>query len=153
MTDEELINSVLRISSITEELREWEKVELSKGITVHDYKAGTYLFQPGKSIDKDSLNILGSGEAEVFTSLGDQPIKLRLLEPGDLAGIVTFVGGSISEINATVVAITDCKILRLDRVFFENLLTKQPAVVNLVMQGIVRQLHGIVRRLNAQTNA
>lgn len=153
MTDEELINHILSISSITEDLRDWERIELGKGGTVHEYKAGTYLFRPGQSIDKDSLNILASGEAEVFAALDNNPIKLRLLKPGDLAGIITFVGGSLSQISATVVAKTECKILRIDRGFFEALLTKQPAVVNIVMQGIVRQLHGIVRHMNAQTRA
>jgi CRP/FNR family cyclic AMP-dependent transcriptional regulator len=153
MTDEELINSVLRISSITAELRDWEKIELGKGASVHEYKAGTYLFRPGKSIDDNSLNILASGEAEVFTLLDNDLVKLTLLKPGDLAGIITFVGGNLSQISATVVTKTDCKILRLDRGFIESLLTRQPAIVILVLQGIVRQLHGIVRHLNVQTIA
>ena len=79
MTDEDLINLILFTSSITEELRDWERIELRRGITVHEYMAGSCLFQPGKSIDTNSLNILGSGEAEVFTSHGQDPLKLRVL--------------------------------------------------------------------------
>jgi CRP-like cAMP-binding protein len=68
-----------------------------------------------------------------------------------LAGIITFAGGNISQISATVVAKSDCKVLLLERSKFESLLNTQPAIVYYVMRGIVRHTHGIVRRMNSQT--
>ena len=151
MTTEELILQTLRIASFTEELREWEIAELAKVITVHEYKAGTYLIKPSESIEKDALLVLASGEAEVKAIVGNEHITMNLLKPGDLAGIVTFVGGNIKQISATVIVKSDSKVLRLDRVNFETLLNTQPGIVYCVMKGIVRQLHGIVLNLNAQS--
>ncbi len=151
MKNEDLILQTLHIASFTEELREWEILELAKAVTVHEYKAGTYLIRPGNSMEKDSLIILATGEAEVAATIGDEPITMKLLKPGDLAGVITFVGGNLAQISATVMVKKDSKVLRLDRVRFEALLNDHPAIVYYVMRGVVRQLHGIVRQMNAQS--
>jgi len=70
---------------------------------------------------------------------------------GDLAGIIGFVGGNVLQISATIVAKTDSKVLVLERSRFESLLNSQPAIVYYVMRGIVRHVHGIVRRMNTQS--
>ncbi len=151
MKNEDLILQTLRVASFAEELREWEILELAKAITVHEYKAGTYLIRPGESIEKDALIILASGEAEVTAAVGDEPITMKLLKPGDLAGVITFVGGNLAQISATVLVKADSTVLRLDRSRFETLLADHPAIVYYVMRGIVRQLHGLVRNMNAQS--
>jgi CRP-like cAMP-binding protein len=76
---------------------------------------------------------------------------LHLLEPGDLAGIITFAGGNVAQISATVIAKTDCEVLLLERSKFESLLNTQPAILYYVMRGVVRHTHGIVRRMNMQS--
>lgn len=151
MSKRELIKKTLHISSIGEGMREWELSELAEGITVHEYKSGTHLLQPDKSIDMGCLIIIASGEAEIYAPIDNKPTLVRHLNAGDLAGIFTFVGGLASQINVTIIAKTDCKVLLLDRAFLENLIAKQPAIVYFVMQGIVRYLHGVVRNLNAET--
>ena len=89
----ELILKTLHCTSFTAQLRDWEIEELAKAVTVHEYKAGTYLIQPGNTVAQDSLLILATGEAEVKATVNDENMSLSLLKPGDLAGIVTFVGG------------------------------------------------------------
>ncbi len=84
-------------------------------------------------------------------TLSGEQATLHLLQPGDLAGIITFVGGNVSQISATVIAKTDCKVLLLDRTKFESMLNTQPAIVYYVMRGIVRHVHGIVRRMNTES--
>ncbi|MEW6563107.1 MAG: cyclic nucleotide-binding domain-containing protein [Pseudomonadota bacterium] len=151
MSNEELIMQTLRSASITEELRDAELTALAQAITVREYKAGTYLIQPGNSVEKDSLLILASGEAEVTASINGETATMKLTEPGDLAGIITFVGGNLAQISATVQVKQDSKVLLLERARFESLLNSQPAVVYYVMRGIVRYVHGLVRRMNAQS--
>ena len=151
MSNEELIMQTLRSASITEELRDAELAALAQAITVREYKAGTYLIQPGNSVEKDSLLILASGEAEVTASMNGETATMKLTEPGDLAGIITFVGGNLAQISATVQVKQDSKVLLLERARFESLLNSQPAVVYYVMRGIVRYVHGLVRRMNAQS--
>jgi CRP-like cAMP-binding protein len=68
-----------------------------------------------------------------------------------LAGIIGFVGGNVAQVSANVVAKADSKLLLLDRARFEALLNSQPAIVYYVMRGIVRHVHGIVRRMNMQS--
>ena len=151
MTTDELILQALCNSSLTEELRDSEIELLADCITVRDYRAGETILKPGDSELKDTLLILGNGDVEATATAGGEQMTLHLLKPGDLAGIIGFVGGNVMQISATVVARTDSKVLLLDRRRFESLINTQPAIVYYVMRGIVRNVHGIVRRMNMQS--
>lgn len=151
MTSENFILQALRNSSLTEELRDPEIEMLAICITVRDYKAGDTIFKPGDTELKDSLLILASGDVEATASTGGEQVTLHLLKPGELAGIIGFVGGNVMQISTTIVAKTDSKVLLLDRVRFETLLNSQPTIVYYVMRGIVRNVHGIARRMNMQS--
>jgi len=151
MTTDDLIMQALCNSSLTDELRDSEIELLASYITVRDYKAGETLLKPGDTELKDTLLILASGDVEATATAGGEKMTLHLLKPGDLAGIIGFVGGNVMQISATVVAKTDSKVLLLDRKRFESLLNTNPAVVYYVMRGIVRNVHGIVRRMNMQS--
>ncbi len=151
MTKEDLIIQTLHNSTLTEELRDSEIEMLARIIEVKEYKAGDVLVQPGNDRLKNALIILASGDVEATANVGGEQAVLHLLQPGDLAGIITFVGGNVAQISATTVAKTDSKVLVLERSKFESLLNTQPAIVYYVMRGIVRHTHGIVRRMNMQS--
>ncbi len=151
MTTEEMILQALRNSTLSEELRDSEVELLASFITLREYKAGDSILKPGDTELKDTLLILGSGDVEATATAGGEKMTLHLLQPGDLAGIIGFVGGNVMQISASVVAKTDSKVLLLDRVRFESLLNTNPAIVYYVMRGIVRNVHGIVRRMNMQS--
>ena len=107
MTTDDLILQTLRNSTLTEELRDAEIEALAGIITVHDYKKGEFLLQPGDSRLKNALMILATGEVEANATIGGEKATLHLLQPGDLAGIITFVGGTAAQISATVEAKTN----------------------------------------------
>ncbi|OGT00738.1 MAG: Crp/Fnr family transcriptional regulator [Gallionellales bacterium RBG_16_56_9] len=151
MTTDDLILQTLYNSTLTEELRDAEIEALASIITVRDYKAGEFILQPGASSLKDTLLILASGDVEATAITGGEKMTLHMLKPGDLAGIIGFVGGSATQISATVVAKSDSRVLLLDRKRFEGLLNTNPAIVYYVMRGVVRHVHGIVRRMNMQS--
>lgn len=151
MVMSDLIVQTLHNSTLTEELRDAEIETLGSLFEVKEFKAGESLLRPGEERLKNSLIVLASGEVEATATIGNEVAKLHLLQPGDLAGIITFAGGNAAQISATTVAKTDCKVLILDRCKFESLLNTQPAIVYYVMRGIVRHTHGIVRRMNAQS--
>ncbi|MBI4938949.1 MAG: cyclic nucleotide-binding domain-containing protein [Nitrosomonadales bacterium] len=152
MTTDDLIMQALCNSTLTEELRDSEIDVLASIVTLREFKAGETLVQPGGNGQlKDTLLILGSGEVEANAVIAGEKMTLHLLKPGDLAGIIGFVGGSATQVSATVIAKTDSKVLLLDRKRFESLLNTQPAIVYYVMRGIVRHVHGIVRRMNMQS--
>jgi CRP-like cAMP-binding protein len=152
MKTNELVLRTLHNSTLTEELRDAEIESLARIIEVREFKKGEFLVQPGDDRLKNSLIILASGEVEANASIGAEQATLHLLQPGDLAGIITFVGGDVAQISATVVVKSDIStVLLLDRTKFESLLNSQPAIVYYVMRGIVRHVHGIVRRMNTQS--
>ncbi|MFA7400038.1 MAG: cyclic nucleotide-binding domain-containing protein [Sideroxydans sp.] len=151
MPIDDLILQTLHSSTLTEELRDAEIETLGQLFEVVEFKAGQALLKPGEERLKSTLIVLANGEVEATAHVGGEQATLHLLQPGDLAGIITFVGGNVSQISATIVAKTDCKVLLLERCKFESLLNSQPAIVYYVMRGIVRHTHGIVRRMNAQS--
>jgi CRP-like cAMP-binding protein len=154
MTTDDLILHTLHNSTLAEELRDAEIEALARIITVREYKAGDTIVQQGDNSQselRDTLLILGSGEVEATATTGGEKATLHLLKQGDLAGIIGFVGGNVAQVSANVVAKTDSKVLLLDRTRFEALLNSQPAIVYYVMRGIVRHVHGIVRRMNMQS--
>lgn len=151
MVNDDIIMHVLRNSSLTEELRNSEIELLASLVAVRDYKAGEYILKPGDVELKDTLLILGSGDVEATAVTGGEKATLHLTTPGEIACIIGFVGGNVMQINTTVVSKTDSRVLLLDRTRFESLLNTNPAIVYYVMRGIVRNVHGIVRRMNMQS--
>ncbi len=155
MATDELILQTLNNSTLAEELRGAEVDALARIITVREYKAGDIIVKQGDNAGeselRDTLLILASGEVEATATTGGEKATLHLLKQGDLAGIIGFVGGNVAQVSANVVAKTDSKLLLLDRNRFEALLNSQPAIVYYVMRGIVRHVHGIVRRMNMQS--
>ncbi len=155
MTTDDLILQTLHNSTLAEELRGAEDEALARIITVREYKAGDVIVKQGDNAGesdlRDTLLILGSGEVEATATTGGEKATLHLLNQGDLAGLIGFVGGNVAQVSANVVAKTDSKVLLLDRNRFEALLNSQPAIVYYVMRGIVRHVHGIVRRMNMQS--
>lgn len=151
MTADQLIMNILRNSDLTSELRDAEIEVLASIITVHDYKAGEYLLRPDDTKLEKTLMILGTGEVEATATVRGEKATLHLLQPGDIAGIITFAGGDATQISATVQVKKDSKVLLLERSQFESLLNSNPAIVYYVMRGVVRHVHGIVRRMNMQS--
>mgnify|MGYP001599369693 CR=1 FL=1 len=145
-----LVIDTLRISTITEELCDAE-VEILAGLfEVKDYKAGQVIVRPGDE-HPDNLYILAHGDIEVKIESSGEDSTIHVLKPGDLAGIITFVGGAATDISATLCAIGNTKVLSMERARFETLINSHPMMVYKVMRGVVRNVPGIVRRVNSQS--
>ena len=143
-----LIIATLKSSTITEELSDAE-VEILAGLfEVRDYQAGAAIVKQGDE-NPDNLYILAHGDIEVKIKSGTEESTIYILKPGDLAGIINFVGGAQS--SATLYAVGNTKVLSLGRARFETLINSHPMIVYKVMRGVVRNVHGIVRRVNSET--
>ena len=145
-----LVIDTLRISTITEELSDAEVKILAGLFEVQDYKSGAIIVQPGDQ-QPDNLYILAHGNVEVKIESSGEDSTIHVLKPGDLAGIITFVGGAASDISATLYAVGNTKVLSVARDKFETLINSHPMMVYKVMRGVVRNVHGIVRRVNSQS--
>ncbi len=144
-----LVIDTLRTSTITEELSDAEVQILSSLFEVRNYTVGEQITKPGDK-GHDNLFILAHGEIEVQILNGAEVASIHVLKPGDLAGIITFVGGAASQISATLVAMGETQVLSLERARFETLINSHPLIMYRVMRGVVRNVHGIVRRMNMQ---
>ncbi|MGA8863335.1 MAG: cyclic nucleotide-binding domain-containing protein [Gallionella sp.] len=145
-----LVKDTLRTSAITEELSDAEVGIIEGLFEVQDYQAGEKIVQPGDK-QPDNLYILAHGDIEVRIESGHEESIIHVLKPGDLAGIITFVGGAASDISATLYAVGKTKVLSMARADFEKLINSHPMIVYKVMRGVVRNVHGIVRRVNSQS--
>ena len=145
-----LVIDTLRTSTITEELSDAEVEILATLFTVHDFKSGDVIVQPGDE-QPDNLYILAHGDIEVKIEGDGEKSIIHVLKPGDLAGIITFAGGAAADISAALYSIGDTKVLSMARVEFEKLINSHPMIVYKVMRGVVRNVHGIVRRVNSQS--
>ncbi len=146
-----LVIDTLRISTVAEELNEAEMEILADLFEVEEFKAGEAIVSPGND-QPDNLYILAHGDITVKFVGEGQESTIHVLKPGDLAGIITFVGGAASDISAKLHAVGNTQVLALQRVKFEKLINTHPTIVYKVMRGVVRNVHGIVRRVNSQSD-
>ena len=146
-----LVIDTLRTSTITEELSDAEVEILAALFKIQDHKSGAVIVKPGDK-QPDNLYILAHGDIEVKIESAGQQSTIHVLKPGDLAGIITFAGGAASDISATLCAVGDTKVLSMARADFEKLINSHPMTVYKVVRGVVRNVHGIVRRVNSQSD-
>ncbi|MDD5301317.1 MAG: cyclic nucleotide-binding domain-containing protein [Gallionella sp.] len=145
-----LVTDTLRISTITEELNDAEINIIAGLFEIQDFKAGQAIIRPGLD-QPDNLYILAHGEIQVKIQSNEGDAAIHVLRPGNLAGIITFAGGTSEHISAILTAVGDTKLLSLPKAKFETLINTHPMIVYKVMRGVVRDVHGIVRRMNAQS--
>lgn len=145
-----LVVDTLRISTVTDELSDAEVDVISGLFDVENHKNGEVIVKPGDE-RPDNLYILAHGGIDVKIKSIDGDFTIHVLEPGDLAGMITFVGGTTTQISATLYAVGDTQVLRLERVKFESLINTHPMIMYRVMRGLARSMHGIVRRGNSQS--
>ncbi len=146
-----LVIDTLRTSPVTEELSEAEVEILAQLFETQEYQAGDIIVHP-EDEQPDNLYILAYGDIEVKIKSAGGETTIHVLKPGDLAGMITFAGGAASQVSATLYAMGPTKVLSMNRLKFESLLNSHPRLVYRVMRGIIRNMHGIVRRVNRESS-
>ncbi len=115
-----LVIDMLRTSTVTDELSDSE-VQIIHGLfDVQEYKSGEVIVQP-EDVQSNSLYILAHGDIEVKIESGEGESIIHVLKPGDLAGMIAFVGGAAEQIRATLYAVTTrdaSSIKAIKKVFF-----------------------------------
>ena len=145
-----LVIDTLRASTVTDELSDAE-VKIIEGLfDIQEYESGEVITQPGDT-RPDNLYVLAYGDIEVKIESRDGESIIHVLKPGDLAGMITFVGGAVTQISATLSAVGATKVLILERDKLESLINSHPMIIYRVMRGVARNMHSIVRRANSQS--
>ncbi len=147
-----LVRDTLRISTINEELTDAEIEIFEELFDVQSYKTGDLIIRPGDKKHSDNLYILAQGEIQVKIQTGDGETAIHVMKPGDLAGIITFVGGAPSQHSAALYSIGETKVLCMPSAKFDQLVCSRPMTAHKIMRGIVRYVHGIVRNMNAKSS-
>jgi CRP-like cAMP-binding protein len=79
----------------------------------------------------------------------EEEVTLNAIRPGNLVGELSFLDGASR--YASLMALSDTRVLGLSRADLERLLDSEPKVVYHVMRAIVRVVHEIQRRMSMQT--
>jgi hypothetical protein len=96
------------------------------------------------------LMILVEGEIKISATIGNEPVSLHLEAPGDLARVVSFVGGANMNISAKLNVKKVSAVLLLQRSKLETLLHDHPYIVYSVLRNLVLHMHSIARRNNGE---
>jgi CRP/FNR family transcriptional regulator, cyclic AMP receptor protein len=139
--------SDLRGSRLTEGLTD-EQVDRLSGISYcRRLRDNETLFQEGAT--SDALCVITSGRLAVTRNVGGgDEVTLHILQAGDLAGEMGFVGGRPH--SASLRALGEPTVCTFVREDFEALIESDPWLVYRVMQNIVKVGHSILHRMNAQ---
>jgi signal-transduction protein with cAMP-binding, CBS, and nucleotidyltransferase domain len=146
--DERILNA-LQNSRLVENLRDFEVNILTSLFSFQYFEAREPFVELDNSF-KDALMILVDGDVEVSAMVGDESVLLHLKKPGDLARIISFIGGNIVNVTASIEIRKDSAILLLQRSKLETLLHSHPSIVYCVMRNLIQHVHAVARRKNAE---
>ncbi len=151
-----LLLTTLRHSKLSEDLSDAEVAILASLVTVVEYKADEVPVEMDSAALADSLLILVEGEIEVSAQVNNEPVFLHLDSPGDLARVMSFVGGTVN-IQASIKVKRESTVLLLKRATLEATLPTRaenasvsPTLAYFVMRNLVRYMHEISRRSSAE---
>ncbi|HEX9207127.1 MAG TPA: cyclic nucleotide-binding domain-containing protein [Steroidobacteraceae bacterium] len=147
MTDAAVVEGLSK-SKLATELTPAQCQSLAAAMTVRDLKQGEVLVHEGDT--DDHLYVVVSGALGVVKAAGtDNELTLNAMRPGDVVGELSFLDGATR--FASLIAMSDSRVLGLSRGDLEGLLERDPHLVYRVMRAIVRIVHDIQRRLSMQT--
>jgi CRP-like cAMP-binding protein len=137
----------VRSSPLAVELDDAQVRALADLVEARSLKDGEILIREGEV--GSELHIIVAGHMAVTRESGEGDwITLHTLRPRDIAGELGFLDNL--EHSASLRALGPVDVFSLKRDRLEGLLDSQPRVVYLVMRAIVREVHGILRRMNIQ---
>ena len=139
----------LHNSRLVENLRDFEVNVFASLLTIQYFEVSELVAELDNSL-KDALMILVEGDVEVNAMVGNESVLLHLKAPGDLARIISFIGGNIVDISARITVRKKSAVLLLQRSRLESLLHSHPSIVYCVMRNLIQHVHGVARRKNAE---
>jgi CRP-like cAMP-binding protein len=137
----------IKTSPLGGELSDEQCLLLAEVCTACGIKDRGYLIEEGQR--DDALHVLTKGHMEVVARTGKgDPVGLQIIREGDMLGELGFIDGVGH--SASLRAMGNCELIRLERTSFEGLLEKDPDLVYKVMRAIIRTVHRILRNMNIQ---
>jgi len=137
----------VKSTPLGKELSDEQCALLASAVTACSIRDGDFLIEEG--LKDNAIHVLSRGRLEVLVqSGGGSLITLQILKEGDMLGEMGFIDDI--EHSASLRALGNCELIRLERDDFEGLLQQDPDLVYKVMRAIIRTVHRILRGMNAQ---
>jgi CRP-like cAMP-binding protein len=137
----------VKSTPLGKELSDEQCALLASVVTACSIRDGDFLIEEG--LKDNAIHVLSRGRLEVLVqSGGGSLITLQILKEGDMVGEMGFIDDI--EHSASLRALGNCELIRLERGDFEGLLQQDPDLVYKVMRAIIRTVHRILRGMNAQ---
>ena len=138
----------LKNSKLVVEMTDDQRAALAAAMTLRELAAGEVLVREGDT--DDHLYVIASGVLGIIKAAGtENEMTINTVKPGDVVGELSFLDGATR--YASLVAMSNSRVLGLSRGDLEGLLDRNPQLVYRVMRAIVRVVHDIQRRLSMQT--
>jgi CRP-like cAMP-binding protein len=139
--------NTIKASSLGSELTDAQCEKLAGVAAACAIRDGEFLIEEGQK--DEAIHILVDGHMEaVARTAGGEWVTLQLLREGDMVGEMGFIDGV--EHSASLRALGNCELIRLERGSFEELLKTDTELTYKVMRAIVREVHRILRGMNTQ---
>lgn len=142
------IQNILSKSALLAELSASEIEILTSMLSVRYVDCGGIITQP-RDEHADDLFILVHGRIEVHIESEEGINTLLVVNPGDLAGIITFSGRSTSPIKVIAIALEATQVLCMERARLESLIYTHPQLMYRFYKGMVRHTHRMMRHFNS----
>jgi CRP/FNR family cyclic AMP-dependent transcriptional regulator len=138
---------MVRSSPLVAEMDDQQKDIIANLVTWRSLDDEEVLIREGEV--SNELHVIAAGSLAVTRDTGNAEwVVVHLLRTRDMAGELGFLDSL--EHSATLRAVGPTQIFSLRRDRLEELIGTQPMIVYLVMRAIVREVHGILRRMNVQ---
>jgi CRP-like cAMP-binding protein len=124
-----------------------QKVILAGLVTSRSLADTEVLIREGE-VSNELHVIVTGGLAVTRDTENGEWVVLHVLRPRDLAGELGFLDSLPHSASLRAMGPTQVFSLRRDRL--EELISTQPMIVYLAMRAIIREVHGILRRMNVQ---
>ena len=149
MSNDEMIVTTLSHSKLAEDLSRPQLEVLAELVHVRRYVIHDGDLRMDGNILQDALMILVEGEIDINGTVDKEHVALSLAHRGDMARILSFVGGNVT-IAATLTVKRDSTVLLIKRAELEALLLPSPMLAYLVMRNLVRHMHSVARRSHTE---
>jgi CRP-like cAMP-binding protein len=137
----------VRVSPLAKELTAEQTAVLSGLLTLESFRPKQVLAREGTT--DNHLYVVVEGSLGVVKHVGTpDENQLATLKSGDFAHELGFLDGA--ERWASLVAVTDARVLVLEREKLESLIDTHPRILYRVLCAIVRTVHGVQTRLSVQ---
>ena len=138
---------MVRSSPLVVEMSDEQKAILTDLVSCRNLNDTEILIREGE-VSNELHVIVAGGLAVTRDTENGEWIVLHVLRPRDMAGELGFLDNL--QHSATLRAMGPTRVFSLRRDRLEELIKTQPMIVYLVMRAIVREVHGILRRMNFQ---